>query len=235
MPLYNCKKEETPGRAAGYSCTIDIGGILYIGGTAKTKREAELKAARTALLAIQSSPSHATKNQLTVIPCRKRATTVPLPDKTSKTPKPKKERFKRKSSKRKQYRDKKGRIRAENVGSGAEINHEVEAHASVKDEPGIQQMNSEAFTSEVMKDSEIGMSVNYHEKETFAGEGAIALNGQETFENGKSQEMHCKENNHETAAIEQSSVPNAGILERCTLMEMNKQQYDGEMMPDNKL
>ncbi|GJN40438.1 hypothetical protein PR202_gb29649 [Eleusine coracana subsp. coracana] len=38
---------------APFICTIEIGGIQYIGATARTKKEAEIKAARTALLAIQ--------------------------------------------------------------------------------------------------------------------------------------------------------------------------------------
>ncbi|XP_076890322.1 uncharacterized protein LOC143541367 [Bidens hawaiensis] len=55
IPLYVCTKDETKGRDSLFSCTVDIGGIKYIGTSAKTKKEAELKAAKTALLAIKMS------------------------------------------------------------------------------------------------------------------------------------------------------------------------------------
>lgn len=47
IPSYICNKQ------GPYICTVEIGGIQYIGATARTKKEAEIKAARTALLAIQ--------------------------------------------------------------------------------------------------------------------------------------------------------------------------------------
>ncbi|XP_076924285.1 double-stranded RNA-binding protein 7-like [Bidens hawaiensis] len=55
IPLYVCTKDENKGRDSLFSCTVDIGGIKYIGTSAKTKKEAELKAAKTALLAIKMS------------------------------------------------------------------------------------------------------------------------------------------------------------------------------------
>jgi len=232
MPMYQCKKDETPGRASVFSCTVDIGGILYIGGAAKTKKEAEIKAARTALLAIQSSATHASQNQvghpkLTVLPCRKRvAESVSIADENSNTPKPKKARFKRKSSKRKNPRDKIGPIHTENVvGIGTNINHEVETQASVNDESGVHEMKSEKFTSEVMKNLENGISFNYPEKEVFAVESSFV------FENGKSAELYSKENNLGSVVAELSSVSNGDILE--TSVEMNKQQYNGEMVSDH--
>ncbi|XP_027355847.1 double-stranded RNA-binding protein 1-like [Abrus precatorius] len=234
MPMYQCKKEETPGRASVFSCTVDIGGILYIGGTAKTKKEAEIKAARTALLAIQSSASLASQNQvghsqLTVIPCRKRATeSVVIADEASNPPKPKKARFKRKSSKRKTPRDKMGQSHAENVGIRANTNHEEEALASVNNESGVHEMKSEELTVEATKNFENGMLVNYHENKALAGEGSFALNSQEIFENGKSTELYCKENNLGTVVTELSSVANGGIPE--ISVEMNTQQYNGEMV-----
>ncbi|KAL5203988.1 hypothetical protein ABZP36_008859 [Zizania latifolia] len=49
IPSYICTKQ-----ALGlFVCTVEIGGIQYIGAAARTKKEAEIKAARTALLAIQ--------------------------------------------------------------------------------------------------------------------------------------------------------------------------------------
>ncbi|KAH8956754.1 hypothetical protein BDL97_07G059000 [Sphagnum fallax] len=40
-----------------FTSTVEIGGVNYSGGGAKNKKEAEIKAARTALLAIQSTPA----------------------------------------------------------------------------------------------------------------------------------------------------------------------------------
>lgn len=53
IPSYVCNKQAITGNFP-FICTVEIGGIQYIGATAKTKKEAEIKAARTALLAIQS-------------------------------------------------------------------------------------------------------------------------------------------------------------------------------------
>ncbi|KAG8494023.1 hypothetical protein CXB51_011374 [Gossypium anomalum] len=107
MPVYQCQKDEALGRLSSYSCTVEIGGIRYIGAAAKTKKEAEIKAARIALLAIQSSASELPdqsfgNSRLMVIPCRKRASeTATNPDETVKVPKAKKARFKKKMLKRK--------------------------------------------------------------------------------------------------------------------------------------
>ncbi|KAK8298134.1 hypothetical protein V6Z12_D05G234800 [Gossypium hirsutum] len=107
MPVYQCQKEEALGRLSSYSCTVEIGGIRYVGAAAKTKKEAEIKAARIALLAIQSSASELPdqsfgNSRLMVIPCRKRAAEMATnPDETVKVPKAKKARFKKKMLKRK--------------------------------------------------------------------------------------------------------------------------------------
>ncbi|GLT60594.1 hypothetical protein SLA2020_333540 [Shorea laevis] len=111
IPIYQCQKVEVPGRVQQFSCTVEIGGIRYIGAAAKTKKEAELKAARTALLAIKSStPESSDKSvanpQLTVIPIRKRtAETANNPEETMNVPKPKKARFKKKMFKKKRSGD----------------------------------------------------------------------------------------------------------------------------------
>lgn len=69
--MYECQRmDEAPGRAPLFSCTVEIGGIRYTGDTARTKKQAEIKAAqaaRTALLAVQP-----TNSQL-MVPCKKRA------------------------------------------------------------------------------------------------------------------------------------------------------------------
>ncbi|KAL4278785.1 hypothetical protein GQ457_03G034310 [Hibiscus cannabinus] len=109
MPVYQCQKDEAAGRLPHYSCTVEIGGIPYIGAAAKTKKEAEIKAARIALLDIQSTISESSNqafnnSQLMVIPCRKRATeTASNPGETLEVPKTKKARFKKKMFKRKHF------------------------------------------------------------------------------------------------------------------------------------
>jgi dsRNA-specific ribonuclease len=51
IPSYICTKSASG--LAPFICTVEIGGIQYIGAAARTKKDAEIKAARTALLAIQ--------------------------------------------------------------------------------------------------------------------------------------------------------------------------------------
>jgi hypothetical protein len=51
IPSYVCTKQASG--IAPFICTVEIGGIQYIGAAARTKKEAEIKVARTALLAIQ--------------------------------------------------------------------------------------------------------------------------------------------------------------------------------------
>ncbi|KAJ0235913.1 Double-stranded RNA-binding protein 1 [Hirschfeldia incana] len=105
IPLYQCQKSETPpGRAPQFTCTVEIGGIKYTGAATKTKREAEISAGRTALIAIQSESkidlanNHST--QLTVLPCEKKTVEVASPVKeTIKTPKARRAQFKRKAKK----------------------------------------------------------------------------------------------------------------------------------------
>ncbi|CAA0825230.1 Double-stranded RNA-binding protein 1 [Striga hermonthica] len=77
IPLYECHKVENPGMTSAYSCVVEIGGIKYIGALANTKKEAVIKAARTAMIAIQSSDSNfedRTSNSLyTVLPQKKKS------------------------------------------------------------------------------------------------------------------------------------------------------------------
>ncbi|XP_030528549.2 double-stranded RNA-binding protein 1-like [Rhodamnia argentea] len=137
IPLYECRKDEAPGRVPHFSCTVEIGGIRYIGASARTKKEAEIKAARTALLAIQSSTSNScekliTDSQLTVVPCKKRGTEmVTNADDTGNPPKAKKPRFKKKSLKRKLSADKLGNNQIQNMGnSNLGINESVPSGVS---------------------------------------------------------------------------------------------------------
>ncbi|KAI3978983.1 hypothetical protein MKX01_016158 [Papaver californicum] len=107
VPSYVVRTGETRGKGTSYTSTVDIGGIQYIGAAARTKKEAKLKAARTALLAIQSSTygSHTYPSgdcQLTVLPPIKKA---PEPaaavDITKKSLKPRKNKLKKKWQKKK--------------------------------------------------------------------------------------------------------------------------------------
>ncbi|KAJ0237665.1 Double-stranded RNA-binding protein 1 [Hirschfeldia incana] len=105
IPLYQCQKSETPGRAPQFTCTVDLGGIKYTGAATKTKKEAEISAGRTALIAIQSESKINLANnyssQLTVLPCEKKAVEVASPVKETiiKTPKARKAQFKKKARK----------------------------------------------------------------------------------------------------------------------------------------
>lgn len=106
IPSYTCVTSETPGRKSAFICTVDIGGIQYIGAAASSKKEAEIKAARTALLAIQLSPTGALvkpggSGELTVLPCKKKGVESDAQkEKSEKSLKPKKADFKRKHSRR---------------------------------------------------------------------------------------------------------------------------------------
>ncbi|KAL6297151.1 hypothetical protein ACE6H2_005293 [Prunus campanulata] len=120
IPLYQCQKEETPGRVL-FSCTVEIGGIRYVGAAAKTKKEAEIKVARTALLAIRSSKSESSmepvgNTQLTVLPSKKRrAESNTKSEEAANVPKPKKGRFKKRNFKKKLSGDMVGQTQVRNV------------------------------------------------------------------------------------------------------------------------
>ncbi|XP_020577227.1 double-stranded RNA-binding protein 8-like [Phalaenopsis equestris] len=113
IPLYNCTRQATGTNS--FICTVEIHGIQYIGAAAKTKKEAEIKAARTALLAIQSSSlagMHGA-SPYTVLPGKKKGkeTEQSQPEAaaaaTAKPLKPKKNKFKKKWPKRRVSRRKK--------------------------------------------------------------------------------------------------------------------------------
>lgn len=97
IPSYECQMDEAPGRTTAFQCTVEIGGIRYVGSSAETKKEAEIQAARTALLAIQSFEAESRDKpiettHLTVIPCKKR----PIAAKSEQTPPRKAKRAKAK-------------------------------------------------------------------------------------------------------------------------------------------
>ncbi|XP_068334767.1 uncharacterized protein [Pyrus communis] len=127
IPLYECQKEETTDKTPLFSCTVEIGGIRYVGAVAKTKKEAEIKVARTALLAIRSSNSESSKEsvgntQLTVVPCKKRqAAPITNSEETADVPKPKKPRPQKRKFKKKPTGDKAGQTQVQNEGN-SEVN-----------------------------------------------------------------------------------------------------------------
>lgn len=167
IPLYQCQKDETPGRATLFSCTIEIGGIRYIGAAAKTKKEAEIKAARTALLAIQSSASdneQLANAQLTVLPGKKRAAESEAKvEETSSVPKKKKARFKKRTFKNKFAGTKAGQTRVENPGKfDQSMNHDRERPEMEKD--ASKQITTELATG-TMVCSQNGVEMNQSERE----------------------------------------------------------------------
>lgn len=123
IPLYECQKEETTDKTPLFSCTVEIGGIRYVGAVAKTKKEAEIKVARTALLAIRSSNSESSNEsvgntQLTVVPCKKRqAAPITNSEEAADVPKPKKPRPQKRKFKKKLTGDKAGQTQVQNEGN----------------------------------------------------------------------------------------------------------------------
>ncbi|KAG9440209.1 hypothetical protein H6P81_020374 [Aristolochia fimbriata] len=108
IPSYTIIKQATSGKLP-FSCTVEIGGIQYIGAAARTKKEAEIKAARTALLAIQSSSGKSGSKQeggyaYTVLPCKKKGRDSETRSEATKPLKPRKAGLKKKWSKRRFHR-----------------------------------------------------------------------------------------------------------------------------------
>uniref|UniRef100_A0A8I7BE79 DRBM domain-containing protein n=2 Tax=Hordeum vulgare subsp. vulgare TaxID=112509 RepID=A0A8I7BE79_HORVV len=98
IPSYICNKQSP------YICTVEIGGIQYIGATARTKKEAEIKAARTALLAIQGQSegcANGTTKYIVVPGKRQGKDTEKKPVETPKSLKTKKGGFKKQRNKNK--------------------------------------------------------------------------------------------------------------------------------------
>ncbi|KAJ8767732.1 hypothetical protein K2173_020672 [Erythroxylum novogranatense] len=139
IPVYCCQNEETSDRVPSFKCTVEIGGMQYIGSSASTKKEAEIKAARVALLALQAKTNESVEtvgpSQLTVIPCKKRAAEMTvLSTETIDVPKAKKGRHKKKR-KRKPSRETVGWTQPESV-----LNRQST--------PELDQSNSSAFQVE---------------------------------------------------------------------------------------
>jgi len=121
LPTYTCKRDDAPGKTLPFSCTVEIGGIRYIGAAAKTKKEAEIKAARTALLAIRSgtgvgSDNLSMKSQYTVVPPKRKAPDTTASQATEKPKKkPKRPRLKKRQQNRRHPGNADEQIRPENM------------------------------------------------------------------------------------------------------------------------
>lgn len=114
IPSYKCSKQEDA--AHPFICTVEIGSIQYIGAAARTKKEAEIKAARTALLAIKDG-SEMNANGYTVLPSKKKGREQQSGLKASEQLKPKKAKMKKKWPKRKFPRKEDKAINSENSES----------------------------------------------------------------------------------------------------------------------
>ncbi|KAF9687441.1 hypothetical protein SADUNF_Sadunf02G0093800 [Salix dunnii] len=212
IPLYECRKDETPARGHVFKCTVEIGGIRYIGASAKSKKEAEIKAARTALLAIQLSGSdkQSGNSQLTVIPCRKRGVEASYQEEVENVPKPKKARFKKKMLKNKFSRDRINSARSELTEKTDIVNGQSGSELDQTDKSAIQGANCKVLTMETtltFQDGKSGTSLN--KRETFDIEGVLTSYDTGNPESGQLASPDFNQSNYGTGA-EISAQSNAG-------------------------
>ncbi|KAL6642038.1 hypothetical protein ACP70R_020219 [Stipagrostis hirtigluma subsp. patula] len=102
IPSYICTRQASG--VAPFICTVEIGGIQYIGAAARTKKEAEIKAARTALLAIQGQSEGCANGATKYIVVPGQRQVKEIEKKPTETPKPLKVKrggYKKKWNKRK--------------------------------------------------------------------------------------------------------------------------------------
>lgn len=160
IPMYECQRDETPGRAVMFSCTVEVGGIKYIGAAARTKKEAEIKAARTALLAIQTAAATSESNPCgnsvyTVVPIKKKVTElIPKLKETTTALKSKKGRFKKRSRKRKQAPDGSNSLQIENVSNlDVDMVDHTGSIMDIAEHNGFQAIHIEISPPELTRDS----------------------------------------------------------------------------------
>lgn len=136
IPSYTCTKQATGTNS--FNCTVEIHGIQYIGAAAKTKKEAEIKAARTALLAIQSASLAGTcgASPYTVLPGKKKGKETEQPQAEAAKPlKAKKTKFKKKWPKRRVLRRKKDQNLAKSsTDENGEVNAQVVSPALISED-----------------------------------------------------------------------------------------------------
>ncbi|KAG5612789.1 hypothetical protein H5410_024070 [Solanum commersonii] len=114
IPQYECERYDSESKIISFSCTVDVGGMKYIGAAARTKKEAEIKAARTALLAVQSSGFVPNYSSYTVVPMKKVTDLAISNQESAAALKPKKNRFKKKQTRN--VSDASYRVRSKNTG-----------------------------------------------------------------------------------------------------------------------
>ncbi|CAN6357364.1 unnamed protein product [Urochloa humidicola] len=144
IPSYICTKQASG--VAPFLCTVEIGGIQYIGAAAGTKKDAEIKAARTALLAIQGQSEGCANGAAKYIVVPGQRLVKETDKKPTETPKPlkvKKSGGKKKWNKRKFMRKTDqivdaGKVDTENDGAreaGDAHDSDVPMQATIAEEP----------------------------------------------------------------------------------------------------
>ncbi|RLM99501.1 double-stranded RNA-binding protein 8-like [Panicum miliaceum] len=139
IPSYICSKQASG--VAPFVCTVEIGGIQYIGAAARTKKDAEIKAARTALLAIQGQSEGCANGAMKyiVVPGQRQVKeTDKKPTETPKSLKVKKSGGKKKWNKRKFMRKTNQIVDAEKDGAreaGDVHDSDVPMQTTITEEP----------------------------------------------------------------------------------------------------
>ncbi|KAL0436294.1 UNVERIFIED_CONTAM: Double-stranded RNA-binding protein 1 [Sesamum radiatum] len=184
IPLYECHKEEKQGRMPMYSCVVEIGGIKYVGAAASTKKEAEIKAARTALLAIQSaaavSQDQTGTSVYTVIPQKKKVSDLGIStQETAAALKPKKGRFKNQQRKKRHVK----RGNSFQGTSSLEVNTNGQAGEGPGVTDSVSSPNNMAGGFEVNIDERAGLEVNATDA---IGSQVKTMDGSDIHNNGQS-------------------------------------------------
>ncbi|KAH7567653.1 hypothetical protein JRO89_XS07G0114000 [Xanthoceras sorbifolium] len=236
IPIYQCQKVEAtdnePGRLTRFCCTVEIGGMRYIGGAARTKKEAEIKAARTALLAIQTSTPESSgkpvgNSQFTVIPCKKRAMeSANKLEETVSVPKAKKARFLKKMSKRRISGDK--TIHTQIEGSSNLVfamgTHQEGSEGDQTNAHGVQVEGS----AEATKTYQEGRSdVEPIDGDITTQKGTLTRHTAGDSQNVQSNATDSNQSNHKEPDLGKSPIP-CGDIPALT-KEMNETTGIGEM------
>ncbi|KAL9267993.1 Double-stranded RNA-binding protein 1-like protein [Drosera capensis] len=117
IPTYDCR-----GVTGNYSCTVEIGETRYIGAVARSKKEAEIKAARTALLALQSCSTRLDvktndESLYTVIPVKRKEPEKPIAKGTDTPKRKKKARFNKKQLRTRRNENRGNKFPVQNVAA----------------------------------------------------------------------------------------------------------------------
>ncbi|XWS23992.1 hypothetical protein CRYUN_Cryun28dG0062800 [Craigia yunnanensis] len=209
-PVYHRHKGEGPSGVPHFSCKVEIGGIGYIGAIANTKIEAEIKAARTALLAIQSSTSEllmgVNNSQLTVIPCRKRAMeTASNPDETVNVPKAKKARSKKKMLKTKLSGNNADHSQDKTTGNSAVGSDDLVKSEWVQTD-SFTVLSSETLATNVIRDlRDTKIETDLSERMPSA-DVVLASQVADNCKNGQLTAVNSIHSNHETPDVKNSSM-----------------------------